>query len=218
MIPMIKCVKHGLCRADVVHVCRACEDEKKGQSNEQALNQFKVEVALEVFNEWWCGYRGSSHDVADYEYWLKNRMGKSQVVEGNRKPATCLDSHCSGGVTCHVCINRNLIARKGYDLLGIVDRIPAPEEQTTAVNATEKFIKIAENTLLETSKSVEERLKTLESKLEGVPGTVLSRIIDNQGSRWSLGIGPMSMPKHFFTGKSIEECLASAEDFFNRKE
>ena len=66
--------------------------------------------------------------------------------------------------------------------------------------------------------SIEERLIALESKLEGVPGTVLSRIMDSQGSRWSLGVGPMAMPKRFFTGKSIEECLASAEDFFNRKE
>jgi len=61
----------------------------------------------------------------------------------------------------------------------------------------------------------EERLKALESKIEGVPGTILSRIIDHQGSRWSLGIGPMSMPKRFFMGGSVEECLTLAENFFN---
>ena len=76
MIPMIKCVKHGLCRADVVHICRACKTEKKNQSNDQTLNEFKVETALEMFNEWWCGYRGTSHDVADYEDWLKKRQGE----------------------------------------------------------------------------------------------------------------------------------------------
>jgi len=223
MIPMIKCVKHGLCRANVVHVCQACEDEKKDQINKQTINKFKEEIALEIFNEWWCGYRGSSHDVADYENWLKKRLEKNQAEDEDKKPVACLDKDCSGGVTCHVCINRNIIAKEGYNLIQIIERVPASTEQTAAVNAAEQFIKIAENTLQKVPESVtapdniKERLKTLESKLEGVPGTVLSRILDSQGSRWFLGIGPMLMPKQFFFGGSIEECLTSAEDFFSRK-
>jgi hypothetical protein len=223
MIPMIKCVKHGLCRADVIHVCKECEDKKKNQSNEQVLNQFKIEIALDMFNEWWCGYRGMSHDVADYEEWLKNRLEKNQAEDEDKKPATCLDKDCSRGVTCHVCINRNIIAKEGYNLIQIIERVPASAEQTAAVNAAEQFIKIAENTLQKTPESVipsnniEERLKILESKIEGVPGIVLSRSLDSQGSRWTLRIGPMSMPKRFFIGGTVEECLTSAEEFFNLK-
>jgi len=64
------------------------------------------------------------------------------------KPSTCQDKNCTCGEYCSNCINRNVIAKEGYLLIGIIERIQASVEQTNAVNAAERFIKIAETEVL----------------------------------------------------------------------
>lgn len=45
-----------------------------------------------------------------------------------------------------------------------------------------------------------------------VPGTSLVRALaPEKGWEWMLSIGSMMMPKSFYTGKTIGECLAKAE-------
>lgn len=43
-------------------------------------------------------------------------------------------------------------------------------------------------------------------------GTSLSRsLAPKEGVMWTLGIGPMGLPKTFFNGDTIDECLEKAE-------
>jgi hypothetical protein len=67
-----------------------------------------------------------------------------------------------------------------------------------------------------TTKSLEERIAAIEQKCvhPTIPGTQITRVLDKNGARWSIAIGPMSMPKAFFDGKTIEECLKKAEKAF----
>jgi len=45
-----------------------------------------------------------------------------------------------------------------------------------------------------------------------VPGTSLVRALaPEQGWEWILCVGAMQMPKSFYTGKTIGECLNKAE-------
>jgi len=64
---------------------------------------------------------------------------------------------------------------------------------------------------------IETRIKRLEvASTAYVPGTMLTRALHPvSGIEWSLGIGPMGMPKHFFTGATIEEVLTKAETALN---
>ena len=61
--------------------------------------------------------------------------------------------------------------------------------------------------------NIEERISRLESKIYNptIPGTSIARIITDDGMGWTLGLGPMSQPKMWFNGKSIEECISLAE-------
>lgn len=67
-----------------------------------------------------------------------------------------------------------------------------------------------------------QRIRRLETVMKvrwgvAVPGTVLSRCLGpttEDGLMWSLGVGMLSMPKKFFVGKTIPECLAQAEEEF----
>jgi len=60
------------------------------------------------------------------------------------KPDLCVDKKCIGSETCYICVNRSIIAKEGYALIQIIERIPSSVEQTTAVIAAEQFIKTAE--------------------------------------------------------------------------
>jgi len=60
------------------------------------------------------------------------------------KPTLCTDLKCNGGECCTFCLKRNIIAEEGHKLIEIIERIPASKEQTTAVNATQNFINMAE--------------------------------------------------------------------------
>lgn len=82
------------------------------------------------------------------------------------KPLTCQseDKNCtgSGGENCPMCINRSIIAKEGYDLIRIIECVPASVEQTTAVVAAERFIKIAESAAQENA----ERCGTIGQQLK----------------------------------------------------
>lgn len=56
------------------------------------------------------------------------------------KPVTCLDDRCKGSDHCSMCINRNAAAKKGYDLIQIIEKIPASVEQTEAVTAAQSYV------------------------------------------------------------------------------
>lgn len=72
------------------------------------------------------------------------------------KPPTCLDEKCTGGEHCIACINRSNIAREGYILLGAIEEIPASIAQTKALNATERFIELAEEAVAKATPSMED--------------------------------------------------------------
>lgn len=56
------------------------------------------------------------------------------------KPATCLDESCKGSDHCSMCINRNVAAKRGYELIQLIEKIPASVEQTEAVTAAQSYI------------------------------------------------------------------------------
>lgn len=58
------------------------------------------------------------------------------------KPTTCLIPSCNGNENCSMCINRNSIAKKGYELIQIIEKIPASIEQTEAVTATQDYMNL----------------------------------------------------------------------------
>lgn len=66
--------------------------------------------------------------------------------------------------------------------------------------------------------NTEERIVALEKKLCHInPGTILSRARHpTEGLIWSLAIGAMNKPKLFYTGKTINELLTTAEKSINR--
>jgi hypothetical protein len=64
---------------------------------------------------------------------------------------------------------------------------------------------------------IEDRLKELIPFGAGVPGTTITRVMNmfpKSGYHWSLAIGPMSCPKVFFEGDTIEQCVIQAEKMF----
>ncbi len=65
------------------------------------------------------------------------------------------------------------------------------------------------------SKTFDERIATLE-KGQTAPGTSFSRVLGAPGMRWVLGIGALHMPKAFFYGDSLEECVNQAETEMKR--
>ena len=58
------------------------------------------------------------------------------------KPETCLIPSCNGNENCSMCINRNEIAKKGYELIQIIEKIPASIEQTETVTAAQDYINV----------------------------------------------------------------------------
>lgn len=63
------------------------------------------------------------------------------------------------------------------------------------------------------------RIEKIESKLSSPAGTCISRTLDDSnGLKWVIGFGQMSMPKSFFYGNTIEECIEKAEKAFLKKE
>lgn len=62
-------------------------------------------------------------------------------------------------------------------------------------------------------RSIENRIKILEKKYGGVPGTIISRQMAPEGMQWCIGIGTLSAPKAFFVGRTISEALKEAEKF-----
>jgi hypothetical protein len=65
-------------------------------------------------------------------------------------------------------------------------------------------------------KLLESRIAALEKKCvrPTIPGTTISRTITDSGPAWCIAVGPLSMPKAFFYGQTIEECLSDAEKAF----
>lgn len=64
---------------------------------------------------------------------------------------------------------------------------------------------------------LEKRLLKLEKLISHptIPGTSISRVLDHEkGLMWCLSVGVISLPKQFFHGFTIEECLVSAEKHF----
>ena len=69
------------------------------------------------------------------------------------------------------------------------------------------------------TKTIDERISILE-KLTGyskgrVPGTSLTRVITETDIEWTLSLGLFQERKQFFTAKTIEGCLKSAEKELN---
>lgn len=56
------------------------------------------------------------------------------------KPSTCVDENCKGSDTCSMCINRNIVAKMGYELIQTVENVPASPEQTEAVTKVSEFV------------------------------------------------------------------------------
>jgi hypothetical protein len=72
--------------------------------------------------------------------------------------------------------------------------------------------------------NIEERIQALEKidmsiNNHTLPGTQLVRCFfeENEGIMWSLSIGHIALPKTFFVGKTIEECVRQAEKVFTEK-
>ena len=63
-------------------------------------------------------------------------------------------------------------------------------------------------------KTIDRRIIALEAALTfQVPGTQLVRVLnpEGEGVAWTLALGGMGQPKHFFTGRTIEEVVGKAE-------
>jgi len=61
-------------------------------------------------------------------------------------------------------------------------------------------------------KDIENRILAIESKLGGVPGTIISRTLTKES--WTVAFGSISQPKKFFSGATIKEALLKAEKEF----
>mgnify|MGYP003436038792 FL=1 len=64
---------------------------------------------------------------------------------------------------------------------------------------------------------IEKRILRLESLYREPSGFTLSRVLGPNGLYWCIGLGQMMMPKDFFEGKTIKECLEKAEEFHINK-
>lgn len=58
------------------------------------------------------------------------------------KPETCLIPSCNGNENCSICINRNLIAKKGYELIQKIEELPASTKQTEVVTIAQEYINL----------------------------------------------------------------------------
>jgi len=61
-------------------------------------------------------------------------------------------------------------------------------------------------------RGLETAIAQIESRYPGVPGTVLSRVLTEDGPAWTVGFGALQQPKEFFTGETIAEALFKAEE------
>ena len=63
-------------------------------------------------------------------------------------------------------------------------------------------------------RTIDERIAALEAALprSNIAGTSLSRVLhEKQGLEWCLALGPLSLPKTFFRGPTIESVVAQGE-------
>lgn len=62
--------------------------------------------------------------------------------------------------------------------------------------------------------TIDERIAAMEAALPhaNIAGTLLSRVHHDNGLGWCLALGPMSLPKTFFRGPTIESVLVQGED------
>jgi hypothetical protein len=69
--------------------------------------------------------------------------------------------------------------------------------------------------------SIDERIEALEYLIKskgGVPGTMLTRVLPQEGGViWSLGLGRLNDPKEFFLGATIVEAVSKAEKAFSSR-
>jgi hypothetical protein len=68
------------------------------------------------------------------------------------KPESCLNVQCKGEDFCAACINRNIIAKKGYELIQAIEELPASLTQTKVVTTACDFITLAEKEFLKAKK------------------------------------------------------------------
>jgi len=62
-----------------------------------------------------------------------------------KRPSTCLDLKCETVTSlCMACLNRSILAKKGYELIQAIEMCGASAELIKAVNLAEAFIKLAE--------------------------------------------------------------------------
>lgn len=71
----------------------------------------------------------------------------------------------------------------------------------------------------ETKPTLDERIQKLEElslgdRFKNMQGTTLQRVNNpnGPGTQWCLALGPLSMPKEFFYGLTVEEVVSTAED------
>lgn len=88
-----------------------------------------------------------------------------------------------------------------------------------------KKINKTNSTISPTSpKTIEDRILELEKHVRNPAGTQLCRILTmvkpndppERGRKWTLGIGQMGTPHHFFTGDTIENVVTQAEEHLKK--
>jgi len=66
--------------------------------------------------------------------------------------------------------------------------------------------------------NITSRIEKLEAAYS-LPGTIIQRVLaPAKGYMWSVGFGTMGLPKQFFTGESLDECMLKAEKHFGRQD
>jgi len=68
--------------------------------------------------------------------------------------------------------------------------------------------------------TIDQRIKAIEERLGmfvggRVPGTTITRVMSPlpmNGTEWCLAIGQINVPKRFFNGETIEDCVSQAEE------
>lgn len=63
------------------------------------------------------------------------------------KPDTCVSESCPGGENCSMCINRNIIAKKGHELIQAIELCPASIAQTNAVTMAVEYVEYCSKVL-----------------------------------------------------------------------
>ena len=65
---------------------------------------------------------------------------------------------------------------------------------------------------------LEIRIEKIEAQIASPVGTTISRVLSPHGGlKWCVGFGQILMPKVFFDGITIEECIEKAEKVFLKR-